>query len=102
MKRESIAKHIGQKIKEQRETNKFSQEELGGLLNLSRVSIMNMENGRHRVSIDNLFMLCGIFKCKITDLFPPIRVINIIIEEKEIRVKKKVRKIKIVNKHKSK
>ena len=96
MNRESIAKYIGIKIKEYRESKGIKQEELGVLLDLSRVSVLNMENGRHRVSVDNLFFLCGIFKCQVSDLFPPIDSVNFIFQEKEIMVKKKVRKIKIV------
>lgn len=96
MNRDSIAKYIGTKIREYREATGIKQEELGILLQLSRVSIMNMENGRHRPSVDNLFLLCGIFKCQITDLFPPIKAVEIAFEEKNVKVIKKVRKIKIV------
>ena len=96
MNRDSIAKYIGTKIREHREANGIKQEELGILLQLSRVSILNMENGRHRPSVDNLFLLCGIFKCQITDLFPPIKAVNFTFEEKNIKVIKKVRKIKIL------
>lgn len=96
MDRNTITKFIGAKIKDYREAAKISQEELGSLLELSRVSILNMENGRHRPSVDNLFLLCGIFKCQITDLFPPIKAVKVVFEEKEIKVKKKVRTIKII------
>lgn len=96
MKKGKIAKYIGQKIREHREKAEINQEQLGFLLCLSRVSILNMENGRHRPSVDNLFFLCGIFKCQITDLFPPIKAVNILVEEKEVRVKKKVKVIKII------
>lgn len=92
----SIAKYIGLKIKEHREVNGITQEELGVLLNLSRISILNMESGRHRASVDNLFYICGIFKCQITDLFPPIKAVQFAFEEKNVKVIKKVRKIKII------
>lgn len=97
MKRESIAKYIGLKIKEYRESKKIKQEELGELLGLSRISILNMEAGKHRASVDTIFYLCGIFKCKVGDLFPPIKTVKIVFEEKEIKIKKKIRKIKVVN-----
>lgn len=97
MKRESIAKYIGLKIKEYRESKKIKQEELGELLGLSRVSILNMEAGKHRASVDTIFYLCGIFKCQVADLFPPIKAVKIVFEEKEIKIKKKIRKIKVVN-----
>lgn len=96
MDKNSIAKYIGQKIQEHRKANDITQEELGVLLNLSRVSILNMESGRHRPSVDQLFFLCGIFKCQITDLFPPIKAVEFTFEEKNVKVIKKVRKIKIV------
>lgn len=97
MKRESISKYIRQKIKEHREARKIKQEELGELLGLSRVSILNMEAGKHRPSVDTIFYLCGILKCQIADLFPPIKAVKIIFEEKEIKIKKKIRRIKVVN-----
>lgn len=96
MKRDQLSQYIGAKIQEFRKEAALRQEELGSLLGVSRVSILNMESGRHRLSIDHLFFLCGLFKRKPNDFFPPIDAVNIKFEEKVIRVKKKVRQIKIV------
>lgn len=96
MKRDKLSKYVGAKVHDLRKEAGLRQEELGKLLGVSRVSILNMESGKHRLSIDHLFFLCGLFKCNPNDFFPPIDAVNIKFEEKEIRVKKKVRQIKIV------
>lgn len=96
MEREQLSKYVGTKIHDFRKEQGLRQGELGQLLGLTRVSIMNIESGRHRLSIDHLFFLCGLFKRKPNDFFPAVDAVKIRFEEREIRVKKKVREIKIV------
>lgn len=96
MDKSKIAAYIGAKIKERRELADIKQGELGELLGLSRVSVLNMESGRHRVSVDNLFLLCGIFKCQLNDLFPPIKTVDIVFVTKKVKVEKRIRRIKII------
>ena len=91
----NINKYIGTQIKLRREELGLKQEDIGNHLNLSRVSILNMENGRHGVNNENMFLLCGLFKCTPNDLFPPIKEIKYEIAEKTKLIKKKVKYIKI-------
>lgn len=96
MKREQLSKFVGAKIHDFRKEMGIRQGELGKLLDLSRVSVLNLESGRHRLTIDHLFFLCGLFKKSPNDFFPPIDAVKIRFEEKDVRVTKKVRQIKVI------
>lgn len=96
MKREQLSKFVGAKIHDFRKEMGLRQGELGALLDVSRVSILNLESGRHRLTIDHLFFLCGLFKKKPDDFFPPIDAVSIRVDLKDVRVTKKVRQIKVI------
>jgi DNA-binding XRE family transcriptional regulator len=63
---------IGRRIREERERPelKMSQTKLADLLHLSRVSVVNMEKGRHRVPIDVLYDVARILSIEPHDLLP--------------------------------
>jgi transcriptional regulator with XRE-family HTH domain len=63
---------IGRRIREERERPelKMSQTKLADLLRLSRVSVVNMEKGRHRVPIDVLYDVARILSIEPHDLLP--------------------------------
>ena len=48
---------LGKKIKEARMAAGYNQEELASMLNLNRVSIVNMEKGRQKISLDKLIVI---------------------------------------------
>lgn len=58
------------KIKELRVEKEMSQLELSKLIGLSRTSIVNIESGRHNISIINLNKFCEIFECKSSQILP--------------------------------
>lgn len=87
---------IGSRLKELREHAGLKQEDVGKVINLSRVSILNMEQGRHSPTPFKLLSLCRLFNCKLNDIFPPVEAIKYIIEEKTVTVKKKVKQFKII------
>lgn len=60
---------VGANIKNYRD-KLLTQTELGDRLELSRVSISNIETGSQKPSIALLFQICEILDCEISDLLP--------------------------------
>lgn len=52
---------IGQRIKELRKSNKLTQQELGKLLNVTKVSVCCYENGTRTPALDTLIDLSKVF-----------------------------------------
>lgn len=53
---------LGKKIKYLRKVNNITQCELSNILNVSRVQICNIENGRRGMNLEQLNTLCKYFK----------------------------------------
>lgn len=77
MNKRSLNKAISQKIKIQRKRTDYSQQSIAHMLGLSRASYVNIEAGRQALTPINIYTLCRIFKCRITDLFPKIKPVKI-------------------------
>lgn len=60
---------LGQKITELRVRNGYTQEKLAEILNLSRVSIVNIEKGRQKPSIYLFYKIAYHFNISIADIF---------------------------------
>lgn len=54
----SYNKYIALRIEELRKSKGYTQEEFANKIGLSRVSIVNIENGRQQVSMKNLYTIC--------------------------------------------
>lgn len=67
-----LSKFIGFKIKELREANKKTQEDLAKALGTTRQSISRYENGLRKVGQDELFKLADYFNVSLDYFFPPI------------------------------
>jgi transcriptional regulator with XRE-family HTH domain len=63
--------YIGEKIRGHRNRLKISQEQLGAALGVTFQQVQKYENGVNRLSGSRLQKVADIFKCKVTDLFPP-------------------------------
>lgn len=61
---------MGLKFKKARLQSGLTQEEISRAISLSRVSIINIENGRQGLSPSNLIKLSTVFNCSILDFFP--------------------------------
>jgi DNA-binding XRE family transcriptional regulator len=98
MNKAKLLKFMGEVINQKRKALDITQQQLAEFVGLSRVSIMNVERGRHQLQIDVMFKICGLLKCQINELFPPVDAINFKIQEKTVTVKKqkKIRSIKII------
>ena len=66
----SLKKYTGIKVKEIRNKKKFTQENLSELTGLSRVSIVNIESGKHSLTLKTLEMFCESLDCKSSDILP--------------------------------
>ena len=65
-----IDEAIGEAIRGIRKTKKTTQEELADSLNLSRASIVNIEQGRQSLTISNLYRICIALDCSLSDILP--------------------------------
>ncbi|MEE9431462.1 MAG: helix-turn-helix transcriptional regulator [Melioribacteraceae bacterium] len=65
-------KRIGQLIKKKRVATEplISQETLGRLIGLSRVSVVNIEQGKHRIHIHTLFDIANVLQEDVSEFFP--------------------------------
>lgn len=59
---------IGEKIKELRKQNNFTQEDLANKLNISRQTISKWETNLSLPDIDNIIMLCNLFNISSDEL----------------------------------
>lgn len=50
--------------------SKLSQEQLGKILGLSRSAVANLETGKQRFSLYNIYTLCAYLKLELSDLLP--------------------------------
>lgn len=65
-----LAIYVGNKIKEFRKRKKFTQKELGNLIDKSYNTISNYETGAIAPSQDALFSLAKVLEVKVDDFFP--------------------------------
>lgn len=70
MNEELIYGEIGRRIREAREENKLTQEDLGKLVNLTRTSITNIERGKQKIPIDSLYYFAKILNVNVFSLLP--------------------------------
>lgn len=63
-------KNVGKSIKDKRNDCGNSQEELANALNISRVSMVNIENGKQRLPVHIINDICYLLKCSIADIVP--------------------------------
>lgn len=73
MDKEQIASIIGEKIKQYRLKNGWTQQELGSKIGISKNAIGNYEKGIRSPKKDTMFDLASAFNISIDDLFPQIK-----------------------------
>jgi DNA-binding XRE family transcriptional regulator len=61
---------LGSRIREHRVNANLKQETFAGFLKLSRASIVNIEKGRQRPSIYQIFEIANVLNVQVSDLFP--------------------------------
>lgn len=107
---ENIYKKIGEKIKYFRTSKCCTQDNIASLLGLDRTSVIYLESGKQRVSIDKLEKLAIYFDISIGDFFEDFKcsdkntefslIEKLAIQEKELKtLRSKINSIsKIINK----
>jgi len=64
-------------IKTKRKELGLSQDNVAQYLGLTRISIINIENGRHGLKYDSVYKLCCLLNIQPNDLFPKIKPVKI-------------------------
>jgi transcriptional regulator with XRE-family HTH domain len=67
---EAVYKLIGERLAKLREERATTQEDLGMFAGLTRASIANIEKGRQRVFLHQLYRFADYLGVKLTDLLP--------------------------------
>lgn len=71
-----MSKLIDQKIARNfirlRRQSKLTQKQVAEYLGCHRINVIRMEKGQNGFTATNLYNLCMLFKCPITELFPAI------------------------------
>lgn len=67
---EPLYKKIGERVRIRRKQLGMSQVRLASELDLSRASLANLETGRQRLLVHQLFRLAEVLDLKVTDLLP--------------------------------
>lgn len=68
-------KEIGNNIKELREKNNNSLDDLSLMTGIAKNNLINYESGKRQISIEEVIILCNLFNVKIDD-FVSYQVIN--------------------------
>ena len=80
-----LSMYIGEKVKYFRESIGWSQTELAEQIEMTRVSIANIESGRQNAPLLRLYDIAIVFGCELSDLLPPIDYVK---ENRHKKVKK--------------
>jgi transcriptional regulator with XRE-family HTH domain len=68
-----VLKIVGKRVKEKRKAKGMNQTELALKVDLSRVSVTNIELGRQSTSLKTLILIADSLNCDISELIPRIR-----------------------------
>lgn len=82
--------HLGQRIRNYRESRGLSQKKLARRLGVSRPTISQIENGERKICAEELQKLADIFNISIADLMNPQKQTQVIIKEDREPYQKKV------------
>ncbi|MEJ5102381.1 helix-turn-helix domain-containing protein [Chryseobacterium sp. MYb328] len=70
--KDSLYPIVGQILQDIRKKHKVSQQELADMLDLSRTSISNMENGRHPIFLHHIYTIAEKFNIPLDKLLPSV------------------------------
>ncbi len=69
-------KKLGENIKHFREKRRIKQESVAQILDLTRISVSNVENGKQKIQLHSLLELAAYFDTAITDLVPSLDLLS--------------------------
>lgn len=67
---------IAANIKKRRIEMGFSQQDFADMIGLSRMSVINIESGRHMLTAEKLFTVCCLFNISPNQMFPTMKPIK--------------------------
>lgn len=67
-----LQKEFGALLREARRKAEKGQKQLAAVLRLTRTSVSNMERGKHRIYLDQLYEAAHFLRVDITKLLPPL------------------------------
>jgi transcriptional regulator with XRE-family HTH domain len=73
MKPESVYQRIGAIIRSKRRQQEWSQVTLAQRLGISRATLANIETGRQRILVHQLYSLASVLQMKTEELLPPMQ-----------------------------
>lgn len=62
--------YVGRRVRQLREANGLSQDELARKIKLTRTSIVNFESGKQRIPLEDIYRIAKIFGVPAKDLLP--------------------------------
>ena len=62
---------VGERVRQQRKSAGMDQETLARHLNLSRTTVINIEKGRQRLSLEHAWLVAQVLDVSIDELLPP-------------------------------
>lgn len=62
--------HIGQEVRRHRKAAGLRQEDLASRVNMTRVSVTNLEAGRQRTGLSTLWCIAGVLGVPLRELIP--------------------------------
>jgi len=74
---ERLYERVGRKIREVREAQQMSQEELAGILQLKRTSVTNIELGRQKLTLEATYRFCDRFGLEVQDVLPALHELRV-------------------------
>ncbi|MFT9086934.1 helix-turn-helix domain-containing protein, partial [Liquorilactobacillus sp.] len=89
--------YMATKLKNARQSNGFSQNEIATILHISRQSISKWENDRGYPDLDNLIALSDLYKISIDELLKENEQLKDKIEENNTKINEKRKTLKLVN-----
>ncbi|MFN3773481.1 helix-turn-helix domain-containing protein [Cloacibacterium normanense] len=70
--KESLYPIVGERIQDIRKEYSISQQELANVLNLSRTSVSNIENGRHPIFLHHIYTIAEKFNIPLDKILPSV------------------------------
>lgn len=74
-------KSLGSTIRQFRNSAGLTQSRLAEEINLSRASVVNIEQGRHHPQIHILYLIANALKCQVSDILPTYMVITSVLPD---------------------
>lgn len=72
MRKKTLSEILGENVRKYRKDFGMNQEDVAEAIGLTRVSIVNIEQGRQSPAYEKLMLICALFSCTPNDLLPQV------------------------------